>query len=41
MKDPEIPGKDNSKTALTREHERQRRTIEPTYYRRAAEYPAS
>ena len=26
MKDPEIPSKDDSKTALTREHERQRRT---------------
>lgn len=26
MKGPEIPGKNNSKTALTREHERQRRT---------------
>jgi len=26
MKDPEIPGKNNAKTALTREHERQRRT---------------
>lgn len=26
MKDPEIPSKNDSKTALTREHERQRRT---------------
>ena len=26
MKDPEIPGKNDSKTALTRKHERQHRT---------------
>ncbi len=26
MRDPEIPGKNNAKTALTREHERQCRT---------------